>query len=371
MNFELSEHHQMLQATIARYLADQYPMSRRLAGAATESGFDSQAWTEFGEQGFIGAVCSESVGGFGGSGLDLLVVFQELGRALVVEPFLSNGVLVGSALAAVGNHEERFASVLAGEAVASLGLVMPDARYEVGANAVTAASSDTGWRLSGQQPMVAFGDTAQWLLTFAEIEGGDSLGLFLCSGDNDGLKKKGFPLMDGGRAANLQFDGVDAECLLQGDQAKEVLQEVLARGRVALCAEALGCMEKACEMTLEYLRDRKQFGQPIGTFQALRHRIVDVLVEVDQAKSLVISAANRLDSQPKERDLAVAAAKYHVGQTGQLVAEECVQLHGGIGMTWEYPLGHYAKRLVMIDHQLGDSDYHLREFARLSNQDVA
>ena len=362
MNFELSEHHQMLQATLARYLSEQYPMERRLEGASSPSGYDVSAWREFGEQGFIGALCSEKLGGFGGTGLDLLVVFQELGRELVAEPFLPSA-LVAWALEHCSSAPEVFEKVFAGESVMALSLAGTDE----GKNHMSLAAAADGGRfhLSGHQDMVAFAEAAESLLCFAILD--DGLGLFKVLPNAPGLKQKGYPLIDGGRAADLEYDHVPAECLVQGESAEELQAALLARGRVALCAESLGCMEKACGMTVEYLRDRKQFGQPIGAFQALRHRLVDMLVEVDQARSLVINAANQLDSDdPTARDRAVSAAKYHVGKTGQHVAAECVQLHGGIGMTWEYPLGHYAKRLVMIDHQLGDSDFHLQAYSRLS-----
>ncbi len=366
MNFELSEHHQMLQAAISRYLSEQYSMSRRINGATSSLGYDPKAWREFGEQGFIGALCPEKLGGFGGSGLDLFVVFQELGRALVVEPFLTS-VMVAGALEALDANATQFEGVVSGEGVMGLGLAAPGRGDGTWNTEVTATRADNEWQLRGRQQMVHFGESAERLLIFAAFEG--SLGLFQVAKDSPGLEMAGYPVMDGGRAADVEFENVAAECLGQGSAMEALLSRLLAWGRVALCAEALGCMEKACEMTVEYLRDRKQFGRPIGTFQALRHRLVDLLVEVEQSRSLVINAANQLDSHDGDsvgRDQAVAAAKYHVGRTGQWVAEECVQLHGGIGMTWEYPLGHYAKRLVMLDHQLGDSDHHLQAFARKS-----
>jgi alkylation response protein AidB-like acyl-CoA dehydrogenase len=222
------------------------------------------------------------------------------------------------------------------------------------------------------------GDSAGLFVVSARTAGetGDEAGisLFLVPKDAPGLSITGAPAMDGGRVAELSFSDVrlDAGALLgEEGQGYAVLERAVGRGVLALCAEALGAMEAAKEATLDYLRTRKQFGVPIGSFQALQHRMADLLLEIEQSRSAVINAAAALDAGRIVRERALSAAKMSIGRIGTMVAEECIQLHGGIGMTWELPLAHYAKRLVMIDHQLGDEDHHLERYITLGRQRAA
>jgi hypothetical protein len=238
--------------------------------------------------------------------------------------------------------------------------------------ATRARRSGNAWTLNGAKAVVQQGEHAHVFLASARTNGDDDgeagITLFLVPRDTAGVSVRGYRKIDGGRAAEVTFDNVtlsDDAVLGSVDQGFPTLEYAVSCGVLALCAEAVGAMDIAKDYTLEYLRTRKQFGVPIGSFQALQHRMADMLLEIEQARSAVINAAAALDGERKTRERAVSAAKYSIGRIGTLVAEECIQLHGGIGMTWELPLAHYAKRLVMIDHQLGDEDHHLERFVTL------
>lgn len=243
-----------------------------------------------------------------------------------------------------------------------------------------AERSGDGWVLTGAKGVVDQAAQAAFFVVSARVSGNDDdaagIGLFVVPADAPGVSLRDYKKIDGGRAAEVRFERValpadaalGAPDALDGEAGAELLERVLGYGLLALSAEALGAMDVAKEHTLDYLRTRKQFGLPIGSFQALQHRMADLLLEVEQARSAVINAAAQLDAPRAVRERALAAAKYSIGRIGTLVAEESIQLHGGIGMTWELPLSHYAKRLVMIDHQLGDEDHHLARYIALSKQ---
>jgi alkylation response protein AidB-like acyl-CoA dehydrogenase len=334
-------------------------------------------WRQFAELGVIGALFREDDGGFGGSGFDIAVVFEALGRGLVVEPLLGSAVLAGEAIAAAGNEAQKalLADLIDGSMVAAFAHDEPGSHYELARVQTTAQPSGGGWVVNGAKSVVLHGEQAGLFVVSARTSGAldaqEGISLFLVPKDTAGLAVRGCPAIDGGRVAELAFNDVrlDAAALLgQEGQGFATLERAVGRGVLALCAEALGAMEAAKAATLEYLRTRKQFGTVIGSFQALQHRMADLLLEIEQARSAVINAAAALDADRVTRERALSAAKMSIGRIGALVAEECIQLHGGIGMTWELPLAHYAKRLVMIDHQLGDEDHHLQRYIALGRQ---
>ncbi len=378
MNFEHTEDRRMLADTLNRFVSEQYGFETRNAIAYGDVGMAPVLWNQFAELGAIGALFTEADGGFGGAGFDIAVVFEALGRGLVVEPFLG-ALMGGRALAAAGTPAQKalIANLVDGSTVAALAHDEPGSHYELNRVATRAERSAGGWTLSGAKAVVVQGDHANLLLvsarTSGEVDAEDGISLFLVPADTAGVSRRGMGRMDGGRVAEITLDQVQvgADALLgQEGQGLATLEVAVGAGVLALCAEAVGAMEVAKRDTLEYLQTRKQFGVAIGSFQALQHRMADLLLEIEQSRSAVINAAAALDGDRLTRERALSAAKVTIGRIGALVAEESIQMHGGIGMTWELPLSHYAKRLVMIDHELGDEDHHLARFIALGRETV-
>ena len=373
MNFQHTEDRRMLADTLGRFVSEQYGFATRERIACSAQGFSSELWNRFAELGAIGALFDEADGGFGGAGFDIAVVFESLGRALVVEPFLDT-LIVGRAIAHSGNDAQKttLGALIDGSRIVALAHGEPDSHYELSRVTTRARRSGDRWQLNGAKAVVQHGEQASHFLVSARTAGADDaqegLTLFLVPRDAQGVGVRGYRKIDGARAAEVAFDNVtlgDDALLGTAGVGFTTLEYAIGCGVLALCAEALGAMDVAKDYTLDYLRTRKQFGVPIGSFQALQHRMADLLLEIEQARSAVINAAAALGAERKPRERALSAAKYSIGRIGTRVAEECIQLHGGIGMTWELPLAHYAKRLVMIDHQLGDEDHHLERFVAL------
>ena len=377
MNFEHTEERRMLADSLNRFIAQQYPIEARHKIAASEQGFSSAMWQQFAELGVVGALMREQDGGFGGAGFDIAVVFEALGRGLVLEPLLGSAVLAAEAIAVAGSDEQKavLGQIAEASLIAAFAHDEPGAHYELARVATVARRDGDGWVIDGAKAVVANAEHAQLIVVSARTAGAldDEAGisLFLVPADAPGLSMVGTPTVDGGRVAELTFTNVRVagDALLgEAGAGFAALERAVGRGILALCAEALGAMEAAKEATLDYLRTRKQFGVVIGSFQALQHRMADLLLEIEQARSAVINAAAALDADRITRERSLSAAKASIGRIGTLVAEECIQLHGGIGMTWELPLAHYAKRLVMIDHQLGDEDHHLERYIALGRE---
>jgi len=375
MNFEHTEDRRMMAESLGRYLRDQYAFPERDQVARSPLGYSDLHWKRLAGMGIVGALFTEEDGGYGGAGFDIAVVFEELGRRLVTEPFLAV-LMAGLAISRSGTEAQRavVASFIQGDRIGTFAHTEPDSASEWPRVTARARRVEGGWVLDGVKAVVTHAEAAELIVVSARTSGSagqeDGISLFIVPAGAPGLTVRGYPLVDGGRAADLILDDVrlgdDAMLGVEG-QAFPVIEKVLGAGVLALCAESLGAMEVAKADTLEYLRTRRQFGVPIGSFQALQHRMVDMAMEIEQARSAVIRAAAALQSTDHvAREKALSAAKFTIGRTGILVAEEAIQLHGGIGMTWELPLSHYAKRLVMIDHQLGDEDFHLQRFAALS-----
>jgi len=377
MNFEHTEDRRMLADSLNRFIAEQYTFDARDRIAKSQHGFSKEIFQQFAELGVIGALFGEADGGFGGGGFDIAVVFEALGRGLVVEPLLG-AVMVGEAISAAGSdaQKKKLDDIINGVTVAAFAHDEADTHYERTRVQTRAERSGDGWVLHGAKAVVPQGEQADLFLVSARTSGNvddeTGISLFLVPAKTAGLAVRGCPSIDGGRVAELAFDGVKlgAGALLGAEgQGHATLERAIGRGVLALCAEALGAMEAAKAATLEYLRTRKQFGILIGSFQALQHRMADLLLEIEQARSAVINAAAAIDGTDRvARERALSAAKFSIGRIGALVAEESIQMHGGIGMTWELPLPHYAKRLVMIDHQLGDEDHHLQRYIALGKE---
>ncbi|TMV07579.1 pimeloyl-CoA dehydrogenase small subunit [Ruegeria sediminis] len=372
MDFTLTEERQMLQDTLRRYLADRYTTSVRNGILAGDTGFSPDIWRELAELGLVGALFSETDGGFGGAGFDIATVFEELGRAGVVEPFLDTAILGGRLLAALGNPEQKplLERVIAGDLHLALAHGEPASRYDLSRVETTARAEAGDIVLNGRKAVVVNAEAAGFLIVSARESGGffdlDGISLFLVPADSAGLSLRGYPMLAGGRAAEVTLDEVRLPVSARlGEAGKGFgpLMDALGAAHVALAAETLGAMETAVELTRQYLLTRHQFGRPIGTFQALQHRFADMLIELEQARSAVINAAGHLETA--DRDRQNAAARNLISRAGRLVAEETIQMHGGIAMTQEYELAHIAKRIVMAEHRFGDADYHLERFIAL------
>ena len=374
MDFNHTEDRRMLADMLNRFISEQYGFTERDKFANSAEGFSREIWERYAELGAIGVLFGEDDGGMGGAGFDISVVFEALGRGLAVEPFLG-ALMAGSALARAGTapQKERLEALMAGQEIAAFAHGEPGNHYEESLVRTRAEQRGGQWALNGRKAVVEAAEHAQWLVVSARTAGDDDatqgISLFLVPCEAEGVEIQGYPLIDGGRAAEITLNNVrlDAEALIgTAGEGYAVVEYAVGRGLLALCAEAVGAMDVARDATLEYLQTRKQFGVPIGKFQALQHRMADILLEIEQARSAVINAASKLDDEDRNaRERALSAAKYTIGRVGTLAAEEFIQLHGGIGMTWELPLAHYAKRLIMIDHQLGDTDHHLQRYIAL------
>ncbi len=363
MDFTHNEDRQMLADTLGRYLQQRYPIDMRHAISASESGWSAEHWSALAELGVIGALFGEDAGGFGGAGFDIAAVFEQLGKALVIEPFFGT-LMAGRALVGAAGHDALVAEVIAGTAILAFAHDEAMSHYDL---AEIATRAESGWTLTGAKAVVPQIEAATHILVSARMAGSPGeeagIGLFLVEAGAAGGSIRGYAMIDGGRGGELTLAATPATLVAQDSFA--MIEDAVAAGIVALSWEAVGIMDVIKAATLDYLRTRKQFGVPIGKFQALQHRMATVALEIEQARSAAINAAAALGEPRIERERAVSAAKYTIGRVGTLVAEEAIQLHGGIGMTWELPLSHYTKRLTMIGHQLGDEDHHLMRFAAL------
>ncbi len=375
MNFDLTEERQMLQDSLRRFLRDKYDTEARNRILESETGYSTEIWEGLAELGVIGALFTEEQGGFGGAGFDVTTVFEELGRAGVVEPLLDSAVLAGGLIADLGTEEqqEHIEQLIGGALQLAFAHGEPGSRYDLNRVTTTAAQNGGDIVLNGRKAVVANAEAADILVVSARESGeaGDETGisLFLVPSDTKGLTVTGYALLAGGRAAEVTLDDVtlpDSARLGAAGKAYDAIEARTDVATTALCAETLGAMETACDLTREYLGTRKQFGRPIGSFQALAHRMSDLLIDLEQARSAVINAAGHLADDRVSRERHVSAAKNLMGRVGRLVAEDTIQMHGGIAMTQEYELAHIAKRITMADHRFGDTDHHLERFIALS-----
>lgn len=359
MVLQHNEDRQILTSSLNRLLADRHGIEARNKAAFGPQGYSPELYAELVELGAVGALFGEDVGGYGGDGLDIMMVFEALGRGLSTEPLLG-AVMAGTALETSGRADD-LARVIDGESVITVAHDEP----EQGGAPTRAEVTEGGFRLTGTKAVVPHAEAADLFLVSAEVEG-QGRQVFLVPAGTEGMRVTGYATIDGGRSGDIVFDKVlvGAEARLEGD-GEALIDRALAAGRLALAAEALGAMDRIREDTVSYLQTRFQFGAPIGKFQALQHRMATVLLEVEQARSAVINAALAFGEAPIARDRAISAAKYTTGRIGTLVAEEAIQMHGGIGMTWELAMPHYAKRLIMLDHRLGDEDWHLKRYIAL------
>jgi len=370
MDFSLAEERRLLQDTIKRYLGREYAFDQRRKRLAANAGISREIWKQLAELGVLGIGIREDDGGMGGDAFDTMIVMEAMGRALVVEPYLSTVVLGAGLVSDAGNEAQRAAwlpAIAAGEKLLAFAHGEAAARYAASYVETRAVRSGKGWKLEGTKAVVLNGDSADALIVSARtggnVSGREGISLFIVDPKSRGVSLRAYPTQDAGRAADVRLNGVevgdDMRIGAEG-QALAFIERSLDRANAALCAEAIGIIEAMNEATLEYLKTRKQFGQPIGRFQALQHRMADMTIKAVEARSMAILAASAMSSaDPDERARRVASAKAFVSQAGRFVGQQAIQLHGAIGMTDELVVSHWFKRLAMIDVTFGDAEHHL------------
>jgi pimeloyl-CoA dehydrogenase small subunit len=377
MDFDLSDEQRQLKDSLDRLLTDRYgELSRRMGYMKEPRGYSAQVWRQYAELGLLAVPFAEEHGGLGQGLTETMIIAEAFGRALAIEPYLATVVLAGGALRHAGNEallKELVPPVVAGDLTLALAHQERQARYDLADTATTArADGRGGYTLEGEKNVVLAGDSADKLIVTARAAGAradrDGVGLFVVDAKANGVTRRGYPTQDGMRAADVTLSAVRVgpEAVLAGPETGlAVVERVVDEAIAALSAEAVGAMAALHELTVEYLKTRKQFGVPIGSFQVLQHRAVDMLTSVEQARSMAFYAT-MMAAEPDaaERRKAIAAAKVQIGRSARHVGQDAIQLHGGIGMTMEYKAGHYFKRLTMIDLAFGDADHHLRELAR-------
>jgi alkylation response protein AidB-like acyl-CoA dehydrogenase len=369
MHFDFKEEQLQFADALKRWIGRDYGFEQRRAIVASSQGTLDAAWATLAELGMTALPVPEAQGGFDGTAVDLFVVMRELGRGLVVEPYFAT-VLGSQFLKLGGAHGSLLEQVAQGSLKLACALGERQARHDLRDIATRVQGIDGGWRLDGEKTAVVHGLEAGVLVVSARSAGGqrDETGitLFALPADAPGVQLTGFRTLDGQRAATLRLDGVqlgpDAVIGTPGG-GWDILEAAADYGAGLLCAEALGAMEALFEATLDYLKTRQQFGVPIGKFQALQHRMADMVIHLEQARSMALLAAVTLDGHgARERRRVVSAAKYRVGQAARFIGQQAVQLHGGMGVTDELAAAHYFKRLSMIELTLGDRDHHLARF---------
>ena len=372
MDFSLSEEQTMLADTVSRFIESDYDFDTRQAIAASDEGFSRDMWQTFAELGLTAVSFDESDGGLGGGPIELMLLMEQFGKGLVVEPFLANIVLAGGALKRAASTEQKarwLAPLIGGELQAALAFAEPQARFDANDIRTTATPAGDGYRLSGRKNFVLNGGAAELIIIPARTSGEPTdthgITLFAVSADTAGIARQAYPTVDGNQAAEVRLDDVDAgadSIIGEVDQGYAVLASVIREATLAVCAEAVGIMQTMHDKTVEYSKSRVQFGVPIGSFQALQHRMVETMIACEQSRSLLYWCVMHNATGDELADKAVSALKHQVGTAGIHVAREAVQLHGGMGVTWELDIAHYFKRLSAIDLLFGNADYHLDRF---------
>ncbi|HDZ07649.1 acyl-CoA dehydrogenase family protein [Pseudohongiella sp.] len=377
MDFSYSDEQQMLQDSVQKFVKGRYDFDTRKKLIESDRGFSDEYWNLFAELGWLTVPFREEDGGFGGSAVDLMVVMEEFGKGMVVEPFLATAVLSGSLISELGSDAQKqdmLGAIMEGKLQLATAYAEADSRYNLASVATTASKSGDGYVISGDKIVVFNGPAADKLLVVARTSGDkfdrDGISVFLVDAGAAGVSTRAYTAVDGHRAAEIHLKDVKvaADALLGAEgKALAALEVVIDRVTLAVSAEAVGALVSLLQKTVEYTKTRKQFGVAIGTFQALQHRMADMFVECELARSIVIMAAMKLDSAASaaEKTKAVAAAKSRVGRAMHLVGQEAVQIHGGIAVTDELDVGHYFKRVTTIEHQFGDTDYQTMRYAAL------
>ncbi len=377
MDFNFTEEQEMVRDGLSRLVRESYDMETRRSVVASESGWRPEIWAQLAELGILGMPFSEEDGGFGGGPVDAMVVMEEFGKGLVVEPFVPTVVCAGGFFKHAGTaaqKEEHIGGIVSGERTYAFAYAEPRGRYDLADLETTAKKDGSGYVLNGHKAVVIGAPWASHLVVTARTAGdrrdAQGISVFVVDKNAAGVVTRDYPTVDGRRASEVYFENasIPAEALIGEEGAGlPLIERVTDEAIAAQCAEACGAMKVAHAMTVEYSRQRKQFGVPIGKFQVLQHRMVDMYTEYEQALSMTYLATLKLDESERERKLAASAAKVRVGQAAHHIGQDAIQIHGGNGMTDEYAIGHYFKRLTIFDSEFGNIDHHMKRHIALSN----
>ena len=372
MNFELSEEQKMIQQSVERFVQENYDLPKRVEISSKDPGYSKDYWGSMAELGWLGLPFNEEDGGFGGNQIDTLVIMEQFGKGLVLEPFLANVVLGGGAIQMGGSEElkkEILPSLIEGTKQVTLAYAEQQSRFDLEDVATSARLDGDKYIINGQKSMVLNAESADHLVIVTRTSGGqvdeEGITLFLVDSDTKGLEKQNFPTVDGLRASEINLENVEVgieRIIGDIDKGFEILKAVSNNGILALCAEAVGAMEILYKDTVEYTQQREQFDHPLSDFQVLQHRMVDMFMEYEQCKSLLFRATMETIQDPEMAQKTIHALKHLIGKSGIFVGENAVQLHGGMGVTEELRIGHFFKRLLVIDSQFGNADFHLDKF---------
>ena len=376
MHFNLSDEQKLIRNAVDKFIRNDYSFDARKKVLALENGYSPENWRQFADMGWLGIPFSEDQGGLGGGMVDIVQVMEAFGTGMVLEPYLTAVVLAGGLIARGGSAAQQEAllpALIGGEKLLAVAYTERESRFNPADVQTRAEKSGDGYVISGEKAVVLGAPTADVLIVSARTSGDrldpKGISLFLVDAKAPGVAIQGYRTMDGSCAGNVSLNDVrvGADALIGSEGAGfELLDEAIDRATVAACADALGAMQSAMRKTVDYLKTRKQFGVPIGSFQALQHRAVDLFTAVEACRSMVLMASLKVsDKDPVARRMAVSAAKQFVGEKARLVAQQAVQMHGGIGMTEELDIGHYFRRLTMFCAQFGTTDYHLKRYADL------
>ena len=375
MNFELTEEQKMIQQSVERFVQENYDLTNRIKISAEEPGFSKDYWSSMAELGWLGLAFDEEDGGFGGNQIDTLVVMEQFGKGLVLEPFLANIVLGGGAIKRGGSElvkQSILPDLIEGKLQVTLAYAEEQSRFDLEDVATSAREDSESFVLNGKKSMVLNAESADKIVVVARTSGSqvdeNGISLFLVDANADGIEKENFPTVDGLRASEISFKDVvvsSKNLIGKKDEGFEILRAVTNDAILAIAAEAVGAMEVLYKDTVEYTQQREQFDHPLSDFQVLQHRMVDMFMEYEQCKSLLFRATMETVQDPVQSQRTVHALKHLIGKSGIFVGESAVQLHGGMGVTEELRIGHFFKRLLVIDSQFGNSDFHLEKFTNL------
>lgn len=373
MNFEFTQEQQLIKDSVTRFVQDNYQLEKRMEVSTSDIGFSQSHWQQFAELGWLGLPFSEADGGFGGNEIDTMLIMEEFGKGLVLEPFLASIVLAGGALRRAATTEQKAAllpQLIDGSTQLTLAWAELQARFDLHDVTTTARADGSGYVLNGSKSMVQNAATADRFIVSARTSGGqidaDGISLFLVQNNAKGLTRDDFPTVDGLRASELAFEDVKiAGDALIGELGNgyAALRGAANDAILAVAAEAVGAMEVLYKDTVAYTQERVQFDHPMSDFQVVQHRLVEMFMEYEQCKSLLYRATLESAQNAPTAQRTIHALKHMIGKAGVMVGESAVQLHGGMGMTEELRIGHYFKRLLVIEAQFGNSDYHLQQFA--------